>query len=83
MHCVSISASIDIYIKFRKLKTTLSYKQSCINSKKTHFVTFDSFFLESIVYYDETHKIRLQFHFILATFNTTQKLTPSSANSRF
>ena len=49
MHCVSISASIDIYIKFRILKNTLSYKQSCINFKNMHFVTFDTVIFENVL----------------------------------
>ena len=83
MHCVSISASIDIYIGFRKLNThthTLSDKVLS-TFKGRPLLLLITFFRECIACCDETHKIQLQFHFILATFNTIDTIFKAFINT--
>ena len=84
VHFVSISASINIYTGFRKLKNALSDKQSCFNFQRTSIVNFDAVFFSENVLPALIKCIKFDCtFFILVIFHLTQYLKPSLTHSRF
>ena len=68
VHCVSISASIDIYIKFRKLKNTLSYKVVLTLKRRTLLLLIQSFFFFFFENVLSSMMKRIKFNFSFISF---------------
>ena len=82
-HRVSISASIDIYIRFRIKNFYLLNKVVLTFLGRPLLLLIQFFFSECIACHDKMHTTQLQFHFILVIYNTTYCLKPSVIHSRF